>query len=68
MTYDQADEKIKQLADNQFLAKLVEIAKCYGWRGGDYEEIATFVDGLHEIAGKDRPIASIYLEPHQLTE
>jgi hypothetical protein len=63
MTYEQAEEKIKQLADKEFLAKLVEIAKLYGWHG-DYIEIGEFVSELHRYG--EMPVPD--LEPYRLTE
>lgn len=47
MTQEDIDLKLKSLLDKDFLAKLTEVAKLYGW-AGDYSEIWDFVADLHE--------------------
>jgi hypothetical protein len=63
MTYTEANKKMKELADDSFLEKLVEISKLYGWTG-DYIEIGSFVEELFAIAGKIVP----NLEPYILKD
>jgi hypothetical protein len=50
MTYTEAENKIKELLDKDFLEKLLEIGKLYGWRG-DYVEIGYFIEQLHRYHG-----------------
>ena len=50
MTYTEAENKIKELLDKEFLDKLLEIGKLYGW-SGDYVEIGYFIEKLHRYHG-----------------
>jgi hypothetical protein len=63
MTFLEADKKIKELLNKEFLEKLTEVARLYGWRG-DYCEIRWFMESLHERAELDIP----ELEPYDLTD
>lgn len=40
--------------DKEFLAKLVELAKTYGWLG-DYIEVSYFVEWVFDEMGEDCP-------------
>ena len=59
------DEKIGKLLDDEFLKKLVEIARIYGW-SGDYMEIGQFIMYLHEIVGIN--ISHKDIEPYEEDE
>lgn len=59
------DEKIGKLLDDEFLEKLVEIARIYGW-SGDYIEIGQFIIYLHKIAGIN--ISHKDIEPYEEDE
>jgi hypothetical protein len=48
--------------DDEFLKKLVEIARIYGW-SGDYMEIGQFIMYLHKIAGIN--ISHKDIEPYE---
>jgi hypothetical protein len=61
MTYTEAETKIKELLDKEFLDKLLEIGKLYGW-SGDYVEIGSFIEELHRLGGID----NVDTEPYQL--
>ena len=50
MTHEEADEKIINLLDDEFLNKLLEVGKLYGW-SGDYVEIGNFIEELHRKKG-----------------
>lgn len=63
MTYDEADQRIKELVDEEFLIKLTEIGRCYGW-SGDYVEIGQFIEELWRDFGKEPPDVS----PYELTQ
>jgi len=63
MTYKEAENKIKELADKKFLIKLTEIGRLYGW-SGDYVEIGRFIEAIHCYAEVEVPI----IEPYELTE
>ena len=63
MTYSEADEKIKTILDKDFLDKLVELGKLYGW-SGDYEEIYSFIEDLYEHTDLELPD----LTPYELEE
>jgi hypothetical protein len=52
MTYSEAENRIIELLDKEFLARLLEISKLYGWNG-DYVEIGSFIRELHESFGID---------------
>lgn len=56
---DEEDKKIKELLDDDFLAKLLEIGKLYGWRG-DYVEIGSFIEALHQLHGIENIDATPY--------
>ena len=58
-------QKIVQLLDNEFLNKLVEIGRIYGW-SGDYTEIGKFILYLHQIAGIN--ISHKDIEPYEEDE
>lgn len=60
---NEIDDKIRELCDDEFLSKLCEVARLYGWLG-DYIEIAYFVQGLHSEVGKDCP----NIEPYETRE
>ena len=62
---DKEDEKIGRLLDYEFLNKLVEIARIYGW-SGDYMEIGEFIMYLHKIAGIK--ITHKDIEPYEYDE
>lgn len=64
MTFDEADRRIRELADQDFLKKLTEIHRC-SW-GGDTVAVAEFVNEVHVIAEID--IADEELEPYELHE
>lgn len=61
MTYTEAENKIKELLDNEFLDKLLEIGKLYGW-SGDYVEIGSFIEQLHMYHG----IENVDTKPYDL--
>jgi len=63
MTYTEAENKIKELVDKEFLIKLTEIGRLYGW-AGDYVEIGSFIKTLHRYAEVEVPIT----EPYDLTD
>lgn len=63
MTYEESVNKIKDLLDKEFLDKLVEIGKLYGWKG-DYHEIVDFIEELHNYHG----IGVGDMEPYKITE
>jgi hypothetical protein len=46
------EDKIKALLNREFLDKLLEIGKLYGW-SGDYHEISEFIKHLHKLYGID---------------
>lgn len=50
MTYTEAENKIKKLLDDEFLSKLLEIGKLYGWNG-DYVEIGALLKNYTIIMG-----------------
>lgn len=60
MTFDESEDKIKKLLDKEFLDKLLEIGKLYGWNG-DYIEISSFIEDLHEYHG----IKKVDTEPYE---
>ena len=47
-------ERIRQLATDEFLSALSEIAKLYGWEG-DYGEVSLFVEYVYKIKGIPMP-------------
>lgn len=56
MTYDQSDERIRAIATEDFLQKLVEIARVGGWSiSSDYTEVQNFVENVFAVCGKDVP-------------
>jgi hypothetical protein len=59
MTYKEADEKIKQLADDQFLAKLTEVFKLNTLICDDYE-IAEFIKYIYQLRGLQFPDLELY--------
>lgn len=61
MTYSEASKRINELLDKEFLAKLVEVGKLYGW-SGDYAEISGFIRELHGYVG----IENVDTEPYGL--
>ena len=63
MTYGEAENRMKELCDEQFLTKLTEVARLYGW-SGDYIEIAAFIEKLYGLKGIQNPV----LEPYELEE
>lgn len=65
MTYSERDEKLKELIDIEFLNKLLEIGKLYGW-SGDYHEIGEFIINLHKYKNID--ISDNDIEPYELTD
>jgi len=65
MTFSEAEIEIKRLLDKDFLAKLKEIAKLYGWNG-DYTEIKDFVSYLYSVHGIE--ITQEELEPYDLKD
>jgi hypothetical protein len=58
-TYVEAENKIKQLLDKDFLDKLLEVGKLYGW-SGDYHEIGSFIKELYRYHGID----NVDIEPY----
>jgi 23S rRNA A1618 N6-methylase RlmF len=58
---EERESKLKELCDEQFLAKLTEVAKLYGW-DGDYVEIARFVEHLHAFNNLPEPDMSACYE------
>jgi len=63
MTQEEADLKIKSLLNHDFLDRLLEIGKLYGW-SGDYVEIADFIKALHRLYG----LQNVDLEPYQIED
>lgn len=53
------DSKLVSLLDNDFLTKLNEVGKLYGWCG-DYFEIAEFVKAMYDRAGQPEPDTEAY--------
>lgn len=49
---DDKEVKIDILLDEDFLKRLAEIGRLYGW-SGDYCEIGDFIMELHRIGGVD---------------
>lgn len=60
MTHTEAEEKIKEIIDIEFLNKLAEVGRLYGWRG-DYVEIGGFIEELHREKG-----IVVNTEPYEL--
>jgi len=58
---DKTDQKIKKLLDKEFLDKLKEVGKLYGWTG-DYCEIGNFIIDIHKIGEVE--ISHKELEPY----
>ena len=59
-TYEERDNKIKEIADKEFLDKLIEVAKLTGW-SNDYYEVSAFVGEVYTIAtGAMFPITDPY--------
>jgi len=54
ITEKERQDKIALLCDDEFLIKLTEVAKLYGWHG-DYVEIAEFVSNLYIARDKEVP-------------
>ena len=52
ITYTQAQERLKELLTEDFLAVLTEVAQLDSW--GDWGEIATMVRECHRIAGSNK--------------
>lgn len=44
---------LKKIINEDFLNTLIEVAKQYGWKGGDYSEIEDFVEWCFEKSGKE---------------
>lgn len=63
MTYNEADVKIRELINDEFLATLLEVGKLYGWTG-DYVEIGQFIENLHAEHG----IEGVDVQPYELEE
>lgn len=63
MTQKEREQRMRQLLTDDFLAKLTEAAKLYGWRG-DYVEIGAFVEELHKDVGKEPP----FIEPYEVAD
>jgi len=63
MTYQEGKSRLKELADKEFLEKLIEVGKISGW-SVDYVEIVEFITNLHNIAGLPVPD----LNPYEFTE
>ena len=61
MTFDESEDKIKELLDKEFLDKLLEIGKLFGW-SGDYIEISNFIEELHRYHG----INKVDTEPYDI--
>jgi hypothetical protein len=60
MSIEESEEKIKKLLDKDFLDKLLEIGRLYGWLG-DYCEIGSFIQTLHIYHG----IEDVNTEPYE---
>jgi len=63
MTYTEAHTKTRELLDEGFLNKLVELARLYGW-SGDYIEIDYFIRELYGYT--ELPLPD--LTPYELDE
>jgi len=63
LTESERESKIIELCDKDFLDKLTEVAKLYGW-AGDYVEIDSFIRYL--CLYTDTPIPD--LEPYEYRE
>lgn len=61
MTHSEADQKIKELIDIDFLNTLAEVGRLYGW-SGDYVEIGQFIEDLHQAIG----VENVNTEPYEL--
>ena len=59
MTTKEAEDKIRGLLDDDFLSRLLEIGRLYGWKG-DYIEIASFIEDLHRFHEIDKIDTTIY--------
>lgn len=62
MTFTEADNKSKALINKDFLDRLVELGRLYGW-SGDYSEIKGFIETLFEYTDFALPD----LTPYQIT-
>ena len=63
ITVKEQEEKFNELLDAEFLAKLKEVGRLYGW-DGDYVEIGGFIMALHlkrniELTNED-------IEPYEI--
>ena len=63
MTEKESEQKYKEICTPEFLEKLVEISRMYGWEG-DYIEIQVFVEDMHRYGGVELPI----LEPYEIDD
>tara|TARA_R110000772_G_scaffold53717_3_gene122793 strand:+ start:685 stop:888 length:204 start_codon:yes stop_codon:yes gene_type:complete len=54
MKNKEREDKIKALLDEEFLVRLTEIARLYGWRA-DFIEVASFIEDLYEEAEIELP-------------
>lgn len=63
MTEQEQQNKLKELLTEDFITKLIEVAKLYGW-SGDAIEIAGFVEGLYYHAN-GKPLETD-LEPYEI--
>ena len=52
MNFDERDARIRELATDDFLCRLVEIARLHGW-SSDYTEIQSFLQDILRVAGRD---------------
>lgn len=63
LTDKQVDERVKDLATEDFLATLTHIAKLFGWES-DYIEVCGFVEWIY---GKTEHVCPT-LEPYEIDD
>lgn len=63
MKEKEAENRIKELVDQEFLDKLVEVARIYGW-SGDYTEVCKFIEEISSITRL--PIPNDLREPFEI--
>jgi hypothetical protein len=68
MTYQQANDKLKELLTPEFMEKLIEVARLSGWQyAADFTEVQGWIDTLYSLTtGEELPIGS--LDPYDKEE
>ncbi len=54
LTDAERNKRLIDLLDEEFLKKLLEVGKLYGWQG-DYHEIGCFIESLHSMKNMSPP-------------